>query len=288
MAKRIKWCLVGTPDHEGVMNVGGRVGAAGGPAAFRRVFARFRGTDGVHESLGRDVNCAPLSRSLEQNHRAAADRLRDLHAEFPLSVVVGGGNDYSYPQLLGVAEAFAGGSRKKLRLGCINIDPHFDVREARPLITSGSPFRLALDSGLLDPARFVEFGIQRHCNAPELWDYIRRKKVNVVPFESLRGGRASAVFARTLKRLAARCDVVVVSLDLDAVAQAYAPGVSAPQAEGFTPTDVLEMMVVAARERKVRSLGIFELNPAHDLDDRTARVAATAAYHFVAEALPRR
>ncbi len=73
-----------------------------------------------------------------------------------------------------------------------------------------------------------------------------------------------------------------MSLDLDALASAYAPGVSAPQSEGFTAMDVMEMMEFAGGQKKCISLGIFELNPEHDSDRRTAQLAATLAYHWAA------
>jgi len=285
MAKRInKWSLIGIPDHQGVMNVGGRVGAAGGPRAFRRLFAKLRGLDLVRESLANDRDVSPEGTDIAETHERLASAVHQAHLICPLSVVVGGGNDHSYPQLVGVRSSL---DKKRQKLGCINIDAHLDVRSATPQITSGSPFRLAIDSGTLDARRFVEFGIQEHCNGPDLWKYVRDHRVQVVPFDELRDGRAAARFKKTLKALAAKCDAVVVSLDLDAAAAAFAPGVSAPQAEGFTAGEIVEMAEFAGAERKVVSFGIFELNPEHDEDDRTARLAATAAWHFIARALKR-
>jgi len=200
---------------------------------------------------------------------------------------VGGGHDHGYSHLLGIAQAFTHGKKKKLRLGCINIDAHLDVREPTPMITSGSPFFLALESGILSPDRFIEFGIQKHCNAPDLWTYVDKKCVQVVPFEKLRHGRAVREFKKALKKVSDRSDFVVISFDIDSVASAFAPGVSAPQAEGFNPSEILEMMTLAGLNRKTVSLGIFETNPEHDIDDRTSRLAATAAYHFIASAIKR-
>jgi arginase family enzyme len=162
-----------------------------------------------------------------------------------------------------------------------------DVRKAEPVITSGSPFYLAIENKVVDPSLLIEFGIQSHCNGPDLWNYISKKKISVVAFEKLRHGKAASVFSQTLKKLRTRCDAIVVSLDLDAAAAAHSPGVSAPQSEGFSSSDVIEMMEIAGRDKKVVSLGIFELNPVFDLDERTARLGATAAYHFIDHALRR-
>ncbi len=234
----------------------------------------MRGNEGVLESMT-DLGDVEVTEDIAANHLRAAADIRKAQLAHSLTVVVGGGHDHGYSHLTGL-------SRSKLKLGCINIDAHLDVRKPQPLVSSGSPFYLAIESKVIDPSRFVEFGIQSHCNAAELWDYIQSKKVRVVPFGDLRGGRAPEVFASELRRLATRCDLVAVSLDLDAASQAYAPGVSAPQAEGFSGSEIIEMMEIAGQSSRVASLGIFELNPMHDRDDQTARLAATAAYHFIA------
>ncbi len=272
-----KWCIVGIADHQGVMNVGGRIGSADGPAAFRKIFYRLKGSVPVIKNLADDRDVSGLSTDVEKNHRQAADVISAAHGKYRRTVVVGGGHDHGFSHLLGIQESM----KKKTRLGCINIDAHLDCRKPSPQITSGSPFYLALEKKVIDPARLIEFGIQSHCNGPELWEYVEKKKIPVVPFSRLRSGKAVAAFSAALKKLRKHCDAVVVSLDLDAVLEASAPGVSAPQAEGFFPDEIMQMMEIAGADRKVVSLGIFELNPLHDIGERTARLAATAAYHFI-------
>jgi formimidoylglutamase len=268
------------------MNVGGRLGAASGPAALRKIFSKFKGQGKVLESLQDAGDVSELGPDVAINHLRASKRVQEIHQKSGLSVIVGGGHDHGFSHLQGVLSALR--TRKpKAKIGCINIDAHFDVRKAEPVITSGSPFYLAIEKGVIDPTLLIEFGIQAHCNAPELWDYIKKKKVPVLPFEKMRHGQGAKAFAQALKKLRARCDAVVVSLDLDAAAAAFAPGVSAPQAEGFSSSEIIEMMEIAGNDAKVVSLGIYELNPLFDLDDQTSRLGATAAYHFVDRALRR-
>ncbi len=272
-----KWSLIEIADHQGVLNVGGRVGACNGPRAFLHQFRRLRGRAPVHEALGLHLKASEIGHDVIENHRHAADLVRRAQGECARSVVVGGGHDHGYSHVLGVAEALG----LKRRLGCINIDAHLDVRRPAPLPGSGSPFFLAIESGVLDPGHLVEFGIQSHCNAPELWDYVDQKQIQVHSWASLRFADRLEAFRAELESLAARVDALVISLDLDALAQAHCPGVSAPQAEGFDPAEVLAMLELAGGHSKVVSLGIFELNPEHDVQDATARFAATAAYHFI-------
>ena len=286
MSKRSKCCIIGIPDHQGVLNVGGRIGAGSGPSSFRKFFNRLQGRvpfDGRSHDLG-DVS--GLTADVALNHRLAAEFIHKGHFESGLSIIIGGGHDHGHSHLLGVSQALEA-LGKPFQLGCINIDAHLDVRKPNPKISSGSPFYLSLESRVLLPERFVEFGIQSHCNSLALWEYVAQKKVDVVPFHQLRGGRAPSIFTEKLRQLASHCSAVVVSLDLDSIASAFAPGVSAPQAEGFTSMEVIEMMEIAGATQEVVSLGIFELNPEHDLDNRTSRLAATAAYHFLETVLTR-
>jgi len=278
--------ILGVPDQQGVIHVGGRIGAADGPAAFRRVWDRLNGRAPVKSSLRVHEDLRGLGVDILANHDLTARRVAELQVAHDRTVVVGGGHDIGFPHLQGVREALTRGLGRPARLGCINLDAHLDVRPPQPVRTSGSPFYLALEAGVIGPEDFVEFGIQSHCNAPSLWTYIESKGVRVVGWPELREpGAPFARFVREFEALAARCDAVVVSLDLDCIEQASAPGVSAPQAEGFRPSDIIAMVEHAGAHGKCPSLGIFELNPVFDQDDRTARVAATAAWHFIESAL---
>lgn len=274
------WCLIGFPDDEGVNNVGGRIGASKGPGIFREMFGKINGRQEVRSCMEDFDNIPFHLSSLEEKHRQAIDMLRENQARYGFSVLVGGGHDYVYCQLKGIHQAYP----DKI-IGCINIDPHFDMREPKQKFSSGSPFYVALEEGIIKGGHLIEFGIQLHSNAPELWDFAARQGVHTILFEELRHGKAAEKFDRALEELNTVCDLIIISLDMDSIAAPYAPGVSAPAAEGFTPTDIFEMMGLAGKTDKVCSLGIYELNPNYDIDNRTARLAATSAYYFCSEKL---
>lgn len=289
MENQRAFSLIGIPDHEAIMNLNGRIGAAKGPEAFRRIFMNLKSQESPLEALRDDVDASPLGFDIKQNHLVASQFISKRQTKGHFTIVVGGGHDHGFSHLHGVHSSFKAQAKKSFQLGCINIDAHLDVRPSQPKITSGSPFYMALESKVLLPKNLIEFGIQRQCNAKELWDYVKQNKIPVLLFEDMyKKNNAVSAFQQSLKSLSERCDAIVVSLDLDALAQAYAPGVSAPQAEGFTSMEILEMMRIAGNHPKVASLGIFELNPLMDNDEQTARVAAHAAFHFSVHALKRK
>ncbi|MBC7397543.1 MAG: formimidoylglutamase [Bdellovibrionales bacterium] len=275
-----KFSWIGFPDDLGVKNVNGRAGAKEGPAKCWEYFQKLKGKNPLLSALSKEVRVA-IGPDLSWNHDSATAEAVECLTALDLSkdalIVVGGGHDYAYPWL----KAFRENGGKELRLGCLNLDAHFDLRSAQPLMTSGSAFRRAIEEGILEGERLIEFGIQAHCNAPELWHFADQHQITVVPFERCRNGSAVREFESALRKLDSLCDVILISLDLDALSFAYAPGVSAPQGEGFTASEVYQMLEVAGSDKKVASLGIYELNPALDVQDLTSRLAAQAAWHFL-------
>jgi formiminoglutamase len=274
------FCIVGFPDELGIRNVGGRLGAKEGPAAFLEAFGRVNGQTNIREAMSPAV-LVTMSDDLEKNYLAAVQeveraRMITLQPKETL-VVVGGGHDYAYPWIRGIAQS----NKTKKKIGCLNIDAHFDLREYEAKMTSGSPFRRLIEEKWLNSAYLVEFGIQAHCNVPALWDYAAEKKIKIIPFEKLRNGQAVSEFKKALQALSKTCDEVMLSVDLDALSFAYCPGVSAPQGEGFTGSELYQMLEIAGADKKVTSLGIFELSPPLDFQNYTSRLAAQATWHFL-------
>ena len=285
-APRFTW--IGYPDDLGVQNVGGRVGARVAPDAFLSVFQRMKGKWQLQSACSEFV-MVPMGADIERNHLKAAQMTADciptggkgnqqLNRQL---IAVGGGHDYAYSWVKGMVEKLGS-------VAVINLDAHFDLRPFRPEMTSGSPFRRLIEENVLRPSQLFEFGIQSHCNAPELWDYVREKKIKTVPFEKLRNGTAVREFKKTLLAAKRSAKNVVISLDLDVLSFAYAPGVSAPQAEGLAASEVFQMLEIAGSDSKVASLGIFELSPPLDPQGLTVRCAAQAAWHYLDKALLRK
>ena len=275
-----RFSMIGYPDDLGVKNVNGRLGAALGPEKFFEYFRKLNGKMPLLPGSFSETQ-VKMGPDLEANyHRAieaTEDQVRALTFRTDLLIVIGGGHDYAYPWIRGVVSAL----NKKNRIGCINIDAHFDLRPHEPVMTSGSPFRRLIEEKWLDPKNLIEFGIQNHCNHESLWTYADSKKIKTVPFETLRNGKAVPEFKRCLQALKKKVDCILISVDLDALSLAYAPGVSAPQAEGFSASELFQMLELAGAEPKVFSTGFFELAPPLDVQDHTSRLAAKAAYQFI-------
>lgn len=264
--------IVGCPQDEGVRRNGGRPGAAQGPSEIRRALYRMT-THGL-EPLGIcDAGDVVPQDTLEQTHAALEAVVGELLESGKRVVVLGGGNDISYPDCAALA-------RHAGDVLAFNIDAHFDVRPDQPR-NSGTPYRQLLEEGLLRPSRFFELGHQAFCSAAAHRQYLAGKKVRMVDLASLRAKGPARVVRRALRE-AGQARAVFWGFDLDVVNASEAPGVSAPNPLGLSGTELCELAALAGAEPRTRIVEFSELNPAFDVDGRTARLAAAAIWHYLA------
>jgi formiminoglutamase len=263
--------ILGCPQDEGVRRNRGRPGAAQGPAEIRR--ALYKMTANGLEALGLfDAGDTVPQATLEQTHAAHEAAVAQLLADGKRVVVLGGGNDISYPDCAALAK-HAGD------VLAFNIDAHFDVRPNAER-NSGTPYRQLLEEGLLKGPRFFELGSQPFCNAAAHGDYLKQKRARVVALDELRAKGIARVVRRALRE-AAPARAVFWGFDLDVVNAAEAPGVSAPNPLGLTGAELCELAALAGAEPRTRIVEFSEMNPAFDVDGRTARLAAAAIWHYL-------
>jgi formiminoglutamase len=163
----------------------------------------------------------------------------------------------------------------------INFDAHFDLRQKRPA-NSGTPFdQIALDCAERGvPFNYACFGISDLGNTASLFAHAERLGVRYVLDVDMQETQLPQRL-NELQKLLDAADDVYLTIDLDVLPAATAPGVSAPAALGV-PLSVVEAMVLRVRASgKLRAADIAEYNPALDQDRRTARAAARLAYRLL-------
>ena len=266
--------LVGFPSDEGVRRNGGRPGAAGGPDAIRRALYTLT-PDAEHPDaftalLNRtaDLGDVPVTGDVEADQERLGDVLAPLLADGVVPVVLGGGHETSFGHFLGYAGA-------DLDVEILNWDAHADVRPLNDgRAHSGSPFRQALEHASGRCLRYAVAGLQPHSTARAHLDFVDDYGGEVIWRRVLTDVRIRSIAIGLAER-------TLATFDLDAVDAAAAPGVSAPTPGGL-PADLwLYAAYEMGRSPRVASMDVVELNPAFDLDGRTARLAALTVWHFL-------
>ncbi|WP_284979294.1 formimidoylglutamase [Arthrobacter sp. fls2-241-R2A-200] len=258
--------VLGFCSDAGVLRNKGRVGAAAAPAAIRSAL----GPLAYH--LDRDVfdagDVVVEGDALEAGQERAGQAISKLLDAGNLTVVLGGGHETAFASYLGVAGSE---SVQGKRLGVLNLDAHFDLRdEATP--SSGTPF-LQMATAEAEAGRKLNYavvGISEPNNTRTLFDTADRLDVKYILDEQCSREAVEVFVADFL----AGIDVLYLTIDLDVLPASVAPGVSAPAAYGVPLPVISSVCRQVAASGKLLHVDVAELNPEFDIDSRTAKVAA--------------
>jgi formimidoylglutamase len=277
--------LLGAPSDAGVVQGGGRGGAALGPNAIREQLKRYgtaynfeRRSDLATLAMADFGDLIPDEKSVEETHRRLTGAVAAIVRLGAIPIVLGGGHDLTFGGVRGLADVVPG------LIGGLAIDAHFDVRETVDgIITSGTPFRNILEKIQNIPGHsFIEIGGSGLVNARSHFEFLLATKAKVFSLAETRRKGMGPIVEKTLQIAGHRTEKLFCSIDLDAVAQAFAPGVSAPSPEGLTPEEVSLASYLIGLHPKTAYFDVMELNPTFDQDGRTARLAAGVILHFLA------
>lgn len=277
--------LWGCPDDTGVRKNRGRGGAKLGPDSIRKHFYRMSPPMDLpwdkYLLLEDKGNLIPADQ-LKETQSRCEEAVTALTESGATLLALGGGHDFASPNFLGFARGRARLRKKKEKLALINVDPHLDVRElegGEP--NSGTPFRQILESGELDPKRFVEFGARSNRNARSHFEYCRAKGVRLVTWEAISRSRQPVIaqFRAELRKLCQGVDTAAVTIDMDACAESE--GTSAAPVIGFSARELCAIAEAAGSESRVRFFEIAEVAPALDTTERSSRIAAEMLFHFL-------
>lgn len=259
-------CVIGFGSDEGVRRNGGRVGAAHGPAALRTALAPLAARAVVHDA----GDVAVSGTELEAGQERLAEAVRTILDAGGLPVVLGGGHEVAYGTGTGLARSIRAAAAQ--RIGVINIDAHFDLREGE-VPTSGTPFRqLAGDAAAQGrDFAYAVVGISEANNTRILFNTAAELEVQMLLDHECGDHDRLRTF---VEEFCAEVDLVHLTIDLDALPASVAPGVSAPAGFGI-PLDAVRLACrTVATSGRLAVLEVAELNPSYDVDDRTARTAA--------------
>ncbi len=264
--------LLGFACDAGVTRNHGRPGAAAGPAALRRALSNLAWRRIAPAWDAGDV--VVEGDALEEGQRELAAAVTRLLDAGHRPVVVGGGHEVAAGSFAGLADHLARGAGARTPvIGVVNLDAHLDLRAGRA--SSGTPFRQIAEicSGRGRPFRYLCLGVDEGSNTEALFDTARRLGAGWRRDRAMTPSLLDEVTAE-LAAFLATVERVHLTIDLDVLPAAVAPGVSAPAPRGVA-LEVIEALVDTVVASGKLMLGeVAELNPAFDLDGRTARVAA--------------
>ena len=260
-----------------------RSGARFGPEAIRAGSALLRPW---HTALGVDVfasqsvvdwgDIAITPGNAAKTMDQVASGVGELLEAGITPIVLGGDHSIALGELRAHAAA-AGGP-----VALVLLDAHADTWDEYygERIFHGTPFRRAVEEGVLDPERSLLAGMRGPLYGAADVDQPREMGFEVIPGDELRrlppGEYAGRVRARVGDGPA------VLGFDIDVLDPAFAPGTGTPEVAGLLPHEALAFLRALAGMR-FRGFDVVEVSPSYDGPGQgTAMLAANVAYEFLA------
>lgn len=273
--------LLGFSCDEGVKRNLGRPGAAQGPEALRKALCNIPLTSSPTRPIYDAGTILCTDGNLEKAQQLLENTVAALRERGAFVIVLGGGHEVAWGNFQGLSANHLEAS--SLGIDTLNFDAHFDLRQLLPENkgSSGTSFSQIHDACQRKKIswRYACFGIQPFGNTKELFE--TAKKINTTHCLAETMIHHADLAHEALGTWLAAAQQIHLTLCLDVFAAAHAPGVSAPQALGISPQELLPFFRQALESGKVIGFDIAELNPLYDRDDQTAKLAA----HFVGEAI---
>lgn len=269
--------LIGAPWDGGTTN---RPGPRHGPRQLRDLSTMIRAENGItgvrpFEAL----RCADLG-DVGPNPGDLMDTLARMEAFYAevrrlgiLPLTAGGDHLCSLPILRALA--------KDRPLGMIHFDSHTDLFHSYfggTMYTHGTPFRRAVEEGLLDPKRVCQIGIRGTAYDREDRDFAASVGIRIIPIEEFHARGVEDVMAEA--REIAGAGETYVSYDIDFVDPAYAPGTGTPEVGGPTSWQALQ---VARLLQGVNIVGadLVEVSPPFDASGGTAFLGVSILFEML-------
>ncbi len=275
--ERADVAVVGVPFDSGVSY---RPGARFGPAAVREAsrllrpyhpeldvspFAEKQVVDAGDIAVN-PFNIGEAIETLQQEAEA-------LQADGTRLVTVGGDHTIALPLLRAAA-------KKHGPVALLHFDAHLDTWDTyfgEPY-THGTPFRRASEEGILDTSALSHVGTRGPLYGKRDLEEDRRLGFGIVTSgDVMRRGVAETVDALR-QRIGDR--PLYVSVDIDVLDPAHAPGTGTPEAGGMTSRELLEILR-GLRDLNLVGADVVELAPAYDHAEITAIAASHVAYDLV-------
>jgi agmatinase len=270
--------IVGAPFDTGASF---RVGARFGPEGIRSVSHLLRPYNpsqnvSIFEHLSvidyGDVPVVPGY--VEESYKRIAEGLEEIHRSGVVPVVLGGDHSIALPELRAAAAVHG-------PMALVQFDSHADTWDSLfgQKHNHGTPFRRAVEEGLLDPSRSIQVGMRGSLYEAGDLDASRELGFDVVPTDEVRELGIPAVKERIRERVGDA--KAYVSFDIDFVDPAYAPGTGTPEVGGYTSREAQEFA------RGLSGMGVVgydvvEVYPQYDGPGQvTALLAANVAYEFL-------
>lgn len=165
-------------------------------------------------------------------------------------------------------------------VGLVHVDAHTDINDSMfgERIAHGTPFRRAVEEGLLDCARVAQIGVRGTGYQADDFDWSRQQGFRVVQVEECWHRSLEPLMAEVRAQLGT--GPVYLSFDIDGLDPSFAPGTGTPEIGGLTIWQGIEI-IRGCRGLNLVGCDVVEVAPIYDVSGTTSLVAANLLYEML-------
>ncbi|CAN5159497.1 agmatinase [soil metagenome] len=168
-------------------------------------------------------------------------------------------------------------------IGIVHVDAHADINDTMfgEKIAHGTPFRRAIEEGLIDPKRMVQIGLRGTGYVAEEFDWTRNQGARVVPVEECWYKSLAPLMSEIRASFGgSQGGPVYISFDIDGLDPSCAPGTGTPEIGGLTTIQGLEI-IRGCRGLDVIGGDLVEVAPPYDVSGNTSLLAANLLFEML-------
>ncbi|HYA24875.1 MAG TPA: agmatinase [Terriglobales bacterium] len=217
-----------------------------------------------------DLSINPLS--LEDTYSRITKQLGEVLRAKARSLCVGGDHSILLPILRAIHKQFG-------PVGFIQLDAHGDTWGGYfgSPHSHGTPVKYAVEEGLIAKDCALQVGLRGQVYSEEDFDFARKHNLQIVTSEEFHQ-HGTELVRRHLKGFQKR--PVYVTLDIDVVDPAFAPGTGTPQVGGLSSAQILDL-VRTLKGLNIVGCDLVEVSPPYDNGEITSLLAANLLFELL-------
>lgn len=276
-AKGLDFAIAGAPfDTASSFRSGSRFG----PNAIRNISAMMKPNNvilqvNIMENLkGGDIGDFNVTPGyIHPTYDAIEAGVAGILEENAVPIVLGGDHSITLAELRAVAKKYG-------PVALVHFDSHSDLCDEvfGQKYNHGTPFRRAIEEGLIDPAHSIQIGMRGSLYDPNEHKMAADLGMLLIPAHKVREMGFEALIRTAMERVGDK--PVFLTFDIDFVDPAYALGTGTPEVAGFTSYESLSL-VRAIKDMNFVGFDIVEVLPAYDSGEVTAYLAANIVFEYL-------
>jgi guanidinobutyrase / D-arginase len=215
-------------------------------------------------------DAGPNPFDIREAHEAIEREAATLHERGAAVLGLGGDHSVALPLLRAAA-------RRHGRLSLLQLDAHTDTWDSYygAKVTHGTIIRRAAEEGLIDPSRSLQIGLRGSVYESADYEENRELGFHMMLAREFDPAGVEGAVGMACEHLT---PPVYVTVDVDVLDPAFAPGTGTPESGGLTPRELLGILRLLAGGPRIVSADVVEVSPPYDSAGLTALAAANVAY----------